>query len=223
MKGEFRYYEIEGMSLPSVTSILGNYLPEEEGLRRWKERTDNADAVMNRSAAIGTLVHYRIASYFAAKYHTAPVMLDLKGYQMTEEMVDTANLIMSYFDDFVQKYDVVADAIEFTIWHRKALFAGTADLRGYIDKQYTVIDWKTSSGIYPKHRAQAWAYKRAIQSDPKWRHKIDQLAIVNLNAKRGLTVEIVDEVEAEALWWEAFENYQIATRPKERWIKREEL
>jgi hypothetical protein len=223
MKGEFRYYQIEGMSLPSVTSILGNFLPEEEGLRRWKERVDNADAVMNRSAAIGTLVHYRIASFFAEKYHTPPVMLDLQGATITEEMSETANVIMSYFEDYLREWLTVPDKTECTLWHRKALYAGTADLIGHLGKEYTLLDWKTSSGIYPKHRAQAWAYKRALMSDPKWGRKIDQLAIVNLNAKKGLKVEIVDEVEAEKIWWEAFENYQMATRPKDRWVKREEL
>lgn len=223
MKREFRYYQIEGMSLPSVTSILGESLPEEEGLRRWRERTPNSEAVMKRSAAIGTLVHYRIASYFADKYHTPPVLLDMQGAIVTDEMVDTANVIMSYFEDLIRDHLLAPDKIEFVLWHRKAMYAGTGDWLGHYDKSYTLLDWKTSAGIYPKHRAQAWAYKRALMSDPKWNHKIDQLAIANINAKRGLHVEIVDEVEAEALWWEAFDNYQLATRPESHWVKRGEL
>ena len=221
MKPDARYYQIEGMSLPSVTSILGEFLPEGESLQRWKSRTPNNRQVMERSAAIGTLVHYRIASYFAEKYHTEPVLLDLKGAVMTEEMVETANLLMSYFEDLLREHQIVPDKTEFTLWHRRALYAGTADGRGTYDRLYTLLDWKTSNGIFPRHRAQLWAYKRALQSDPKWGRKIDQLAIVDMSAKYGLKVEIVNEDKAEATWWEAFDNFQMAERPQPKWLTRE--
>lgn len=223
MKPTARFYQIEGMSLPSVTSILAEFLPEGEALQRWKARTPDNERVMARSAAIGTLVHYRIAQYFSEKFHTPPVLLDLKGAAVDEEMVETVNLLMSYFEDVLRVHEPIPEKTEFTVWHRRALYAGSGDMLGHFDRLYTLLDWKTSSGIFPRHRAQAWAYKKALTSDPKFGRKIDQLAIVDMSAKHGLKVEIVDEAKAEAVWWEAFDAYQMAERPQDKWITREAL
>jgi len=225
-KTGMRWYKVPGASsaLPSVTAILHRYSPEGPGLARWKASTNNWEEVLRRSGIIGTLVHYRIACWFAEHFKLAPVELDLQGGGLSMDMIEQSNTVMSYFEDLIRERKFVPEAIEKTCWHRRAMYAGTIDYIGRFEGVRALVDWKTGSGVYPNYRAQAYAYKRALMSDPHFKGVIDQCVIIVINASRGLKVEVVDDEEAAGrMWWSAFDGFQVDQRPQAQWIRQGDL
>ena len=81
------------------------------------------------------------------------------------------------------------------------VYAGTVDWIGLLNGKRTIIDWKTSKGIYSSHIMQANAYacaiNREIEFSPKLKKKIggeiEQIAIVRLG-KNGKLETIIQKV-----------------------------
>jgi hypothetical protein len=68
------------------------------------------------------------------------------------------------FDDWMAKNRVEPIATEIVVAHRKYGYAGTADLVARVNGAVSLIDLKTSSGIWPEMRLQVAAYRAALNS-----------------------------------------------------------
>ncbi|MGO9171983.1 MAG: hypothetical protein ACLP7P_08475 [Rhodomicrobium sp.] len=69
------------------------------------------------------------------------------------------------------------------LFSRRWFFAGTADLLARVNGKLTIVDFKTSSGIYIDHLLQTAAYGIAEEEDSGCR--IQQRLIVRLDKKTG--------------------------------------
>ena len=226
------FYRINNSMMPSVTSIL-KLLPEGEGLKIWKSNMKrdgkDADAEMRKSGTVGTIVHYRIAQYFSEHFRTAPEELDLQGATVTEDMYPLIDGGFKNFMDFIKLHKVVPRLVECTTYHLEMSYAGCIDCIGEFgpERIMSIIDWKTSKGIWPNHRAQVVAYRRAINTRAKTLPfgEVRQCVLVGLNALTGLHVEVITPEQEGPHWdlfWTAYDKYQKAEKAEIDWVKREE-
>jgi hypothetical protein len=224
---DFRYYQVEGVygAMPSVTSILHEFLPEADALRWWKENNPDWKEIMNYRASVGTLTHHMIAEHLSSRFGLPkPEPLEMK---ITPQMEIEAGAAMSYFDDFVSRYELEPDAIEEKVWHRIMKYAGTLDYKGKIHYKgkcrKVILDWKTSSNIWESHELQTVAYKQAILSDVNCKDNIDACGVVIVNPIKGLKIgRIVDEKLAWDGFWECFDKFQRIFRTTEEIVTKDE-
>lgn len=94
---------------------------------------------------------------------------------------------------------------EFKVYSRTHNYSGTCDLDCEIDGKRTILDYKTSSGIYPEMHFQTAAYAQARQEELGVEY--DQRAIVLFNKKNGkFEVECRNMESDYATDWAAFEG-----------------
>jgi hypothetical protein len=220
----FRFYEIEGIKMPSVTAILHTFTPESDGLKIWRDRTPNWPEVLKQKAMVGSIVHNNIAQYFIDKFDLKAELEPLEvPIPLPPETEIEASASMGYFEDFIKQYDVVPVSVEEVVWHRKMHYAGRIDFYGKLNGVPTLIDFKTSAGIYGSYLAQAMAYKKAYLSNPNFKGKIDRVVVVMLNPVKGLVVgECLDEDIAWDSFWHAYDGFQQLMWP-DKLVKKEEV
>jgi hypothetical protein len=166
--GGDRYYEIDGIYVPSVTSIL-NRAPK-KGLEAWfKAMGQQADVIRDQAAEEGSNVHYAIDDMLEGK------RLSSSSYNRTEQAC------IMRFIDFWETAKPTLIKKEFVVYDKgnkkRSGFAGTVDLKCYIDGEKWTIDYKTSTGVYDTHFRQLAAYNFC---DPE---PSDRLGILHLKAK----------------------------------------
>jgi hypothetical protein len=196
-----RWYEIPhpiidgGFRGPSVTTILSNGIPA-PALKRWGEgmvaeyavdnveawsKLDRRDALdllkrapyntMNRAGARGTDIHA-----IAERVLTG---IDPKSWEG-----QIYGKFAQYIADFLDDFEVTVIGAERTVVNTHAQYAGSYDLLATIDGKTTLIDWKTSKGVYGKFGVQLAAYARAdlqiIDQRAEPMPTVEQLAIVHL-------------------------------------------
>lgn len=144
-----RIYDIDGKLYPSVTTALG--VIRKPFLEVWRGKLGNeeADRVMHEAADLGSTVH------------------DYCHMINTGQAVDPADeyreMVMAYqkWLSTTVKEIVLAEQV---VYSHKYQFAGRLDLLAILkgDKYPTVIDIKTSKGIYPDMALQLAAYQQAL-------------------------------------------------------------
>lgn len=222
-------YNVNNRSMISVTSILREpYLEEGEGLKIWKSRNPDHEEQMKKSATIGTIVHYRIQQYLCEKFRMKPDELDLQGGAVTEDMYPLIDGGYKNFMELIRLHKIVPKFVEVTCYHNQLDYAGQIDLIAEFDGVLSIVDWKTSKGIWPKHRAQVVAYQRArnYMSKVLHHHPTLQCVVVGLNALTGLSVEVIKPEQEKPHWdlfWSAFDKYQNAERKPEERVNKEEV
>lgn len=151
-------YRLNGVEIPSVTTIMGP-------LSEQVYATVN-DAVLRKAGARGTAVHNAIENY--VKFGIEDIATEYAGY----------------FDAFLQwckDHKVVPYASEVRLYHKALLYAGTADLLASVDKEDTLVDFKTTSSMSEMLcGVQLEAYKRAHESH-EGAGKLSKKAILHLS------------------------------------------
>lgn len=144
-----RFYDIDGKLYPSVTTALGVIRKPFLEVWRGKLGNDEADRVMHEAADLGSAVH------------------DYCHMINTGQAVDPADeyreMVMAYQSwlSATVKEIVLAEQV---VYSHKYQYAGRLDLLAVLkgDKYPTVIDIKTSKGIYPDMALQLAAYQQAL-------------------------------------------------------------
>jgi hypothetical protein len=147
--------------------------------------------------------------------------------EYTDKMDIEAGASMSYFDDFINKYDLEPEAVETEIFHRIMKYKGTLDFRGKIRYKgvcrNVILDWKTSSDIWESHEMQTVAYKQALLTDFNNKNEVDACVVVIVNPIKGLKVgRVVNERLAWDQYWDCFDCYQRTYRTTEELITKDE-
>lgn len=144
---------IDGVWYPSVSTVIG--ATPKPWLDAWREKhgakAERKTAIAN---AIGTAFHDCIEQYL----DTGSYVVQMDGYKSCASRVD----------DMVNSWVTWAESINGTIDHtelkvisRKHIYSGTLDAVGKIGKTHMLVDWKTSSRIYPDMGLQLVAYAMA--------------------------------------------------------------
>ena len=110
-----------------------------------KEMTSDA-------ADYGTLTHSWIEAFFHDK---APTI---------ESLPEPSQNAVKAFLTWKDEHKLKTIKTETTFYHCEANIAGTCDWIGEIDGELTLMDWKTSSGIFEKMPVQCWGYAYCDES-----------------------------------------------------------
>lgn len=84
-----------------------------------------------------------------------------------EPLPDIAPELLEGVDQWVawrKAVGMVPKFVEFTVHHPDYQYAGTTDCVGEIGGQLWIMDWKTTTGIYPNHKVQIAAYAKAYKA-----------------------------------------------------------
>ena len=111
-------------------------------------------------------------------------------------------------------------ASEFTVYSDDHKFAGTVDALGYVNDVLTLIDYKTSSGIWPDYDLQTSSYLCALlemikrKQAPKLEDKPEQMYVVNFTKEGKLDTKKIENYK-EAL--NLFLCYKDSFNAKQIW------
>lgn len=95
------------------------------------------------------------------------------------------------FLEWRQEVGFVIVSTEFTVFTDKHKYAGTVDALGYVSGKLTLVDYKTSSGIWPEHDLQVASYLNALlwmieNKLAKFEDVPNEMMIVNFNKEGTL-------------------------------------
>jgi hypothetical protein len=185
-----RFYDIDGESYPSVTTILGCI--GKPALINWaanQERALITDAAadlyidlckakpMSRSAYVTTLqarlgqqkAHKRELEKAAEIGTQAHGLIEWNMRRALDQkvgpeprVVDDAQWAFMAFQDWAASVQLKPRFIEQTVFSRTHQYAGTMDLLAEVNSVLTLVDFKTSRGIYPESFLQNVAYQVAL-------------------------------------------------------------
>jgi ATP-dependent exoDNAse (exonuclease V) beta subunit len=211
--------------MPSVTSLLDEFLPEADGLKAWRDRTPDWKEIMRKKALIGTAVHHYASNWFRInKMHLPELPPDFDLSDFNAQMMTEYVAAIHNFLKFTSKYSIAPVESEIQVYHKKYKYAGTVDLIADVDGVSTIIDFKTSSRVRKNYEAQLVAYKRALLSydgDP-FKVRNCRLLIVKLNFENDLLVwSVADEGKAWALFYKAIDAFQRKYRQEKEWVANE--
>ena len=195
-----RYYHIKEINryLPSVTWINESY-PKGIGFYKWLAMNANWDeAQANKEAAgdRGSKVHTAIQDLI----HGASIKFGDAYWNDTKQAHEPLTMeewkCLIAFRDFWLDHKPEVIATEQVCYSLKHGFAGTIDAILKIDGKITIVDWKTSSAIYPSYLMQVAAYM--IAEEEIGQHKPTATAIVRLGTRHKKGYEVQLSVKKEA-------------------------
>lgn len=186
-----RWYEINGLELPSVTTIL--QVIAKPALTAWSAKVErelvtsvSADLYedisgtprMSRIAYMNTL-DKRLGLEKAHKKELAKASeIGSQVHQLIEwtlrtqlmqkvgpspHITDKAQWAFMAWEDWKKSVNLKPIWIEQTVWSEKHGYAGTLDLLAEVEGVVTVVDWKTGKSVYAEAHLQNAAYRQAIR------------------------------------------------------------
>lgn len=141
---------VDGVRYPSVTEVLGDR--PKPWLDKWRTKWGVlADRKMNAAARVGTMFHTLVELLVKNKnvYFTGAKRID--G-------------MLTSFDNWYTMSRLCVTETELHVISKFYKYQGTFDAVGYFSsepKSLVLLDWKTSSGIYPEYAEQLVAYAQA--------------------------------------------------------------
>ena len=151
------YKTADGLKVPSVTTVLsvlnkGNALIHwawDLGCKGIDYRTFRDD-----KASIGTCVHQMILAHLKGEE------VDTSDY--TEKQVDLAETCFLKYLEWEKGKDIKPILLETPLVSETYQYGGTIDNLCFLDGKETLIDYKTSKGIYDENFMQVAAYEHLI-------------------------------------------------------------
>ena len=133
-----RHYNLDGSSLPSVTTILKATQSEEDkaGIAAWKERVGHKEAerIKNEASNRGNQMHSCLEQFLLGKFNLDLLEEDNKSKKMAIEIIDNG---------LKNKLSEVW-GVEATVYYPRK-YGGTADCIGVYEGKETILDFKQSN------------------------------------------------------------------------------
>lgn len=159
-------YEIGGVWYPRVTSIVS--IKAKPALYKYYASLPNfaaGEAIKNKSAEEGTLLHETVEAILAGKDLPIP---------------DSVAPAVLAFRDFRSQHEIIPHQMEQKVISKQHHYAGTMDVLAEVDGKLGVLDIKTSVAIYRDYGIQTAAYVEALKEQPtlpaltRWVLRLDQ-------------------------------------------------
>ena len=134
-----RTYDVKGIHLPSVTTILSR--TKDQGfLKKWKKKVGEAQAesIKNHSSKRGTAMHKFIEAYILGKGYEDLTSLGQQAKGMAAKVIDTG---LTPVDEYYGS--------EVTLYY-PGLYAGSTDLVCVHNEMDTIVDFKQAN--FPKRK-----------------------------------------------------------------------
>jgi len=161
VKAKVPYRRLDGSTVPGVTTVLG--ILNKPALVPWANELGkqgiDVKKYVDKMATIGTLAHYMIECDLKEEKPTLDVY-------SPEEINLAENAFISYCE-WKDEYKPVVIATELRLVSEQHGYGGTIDLYCEINNDRELVDFKTSSAIYPEHFAQLAAYDRLLNEHNK--------------------------------------------------------
>lgn len=156
------YKTTGGTRVPSVTTILG--VLGKPWLLDWAWNLGREGIEMkgyvDRLAGIGTLVHAMILEDLSGGERRA----DRDQFSADQNSL-ADNSFLSYLEWKRGLSSIEPCLLEHKIISERHRFGGTFDFYGRVNGEYTLIDFKTSKGVYTEHFIQLAAYDIALREN----------------------------------------------------------
>ena len=174
------YETRDGEVVPSVTTIIGDNLGwNKAALIGWAKASVkkglDPDKIRDEAGDVGTLSHYLIECYLKKEEP------ELGDY--SQNNIETATKVLESFKEWwvATGYSVVG--VEAVMVSNRHKYGGTIDLVAQDkDKKTILIDFKTSSGVYPEHKIQVAAYEELMS---EFDTPVDRVYILKLHKTGG--------------------------------------
>jgi len=163
-----RFYDINGIEYPSVTTVL-LALPQPTALKNFINNNPNAEFIAAERAFIGTLSHFHFETKNCITLKTRPILEKVDWQFYTKENICILEDIKTKIDFFLLENDLKPLHIEEKIWSHELQTAGRVDYIGYFNGELSIIDLKTSKTFYESdtgfdsHSLQLSAYKQCAK------------------------------------------------------------
>lgn len=156
LKAHTQYKLADGTRVPSVTTVLG--ILGKNALIEWAYqcglRGEDYKAVRDNAADIGTLAHYLIMC------HIKGIAPDVSEY--SQQDITKAETCTIKYLDWEKEHPITPLMVEEPLVSDQYGFGGTLDCVALLNQEVTLIDFKTSKGIYPDMFYQLAAYHHLI-------------------------------------------------------------
>lgn len=192
VKVHTQYKLTNGQRVPSVTTVL-NILGKPALIQwAWQCGMDGKDwkAVRDSAGDIGTLVHYLIMCHLTGQ---GP---DTSEY--SAQAIDQAESCLIRFWDWEKQHTLKGIIIETPLVSELFQFGGTPDWYGELDGIPTLLDFKTSKGIYAEFFYQLGAYEVLLKEQGHW---VDQARILRIGKEdnEGFEERVMDNLDQQLL------------------------
>ena len=140
---------------------------------RWAHRRTK-----DRAATVGTVVHSWIEKYVERRIVRRRSLQPLPQNPQARAGVEA-------FLSWVDEHDVHFRLSEQRLYSRRYRYAGTADIVAEVDGALTLIDIKTSKGVYPEYELQLAAYWQALAEEGWFQGAFEQAVVVKVGKEDG--------------------------------------
>ena len=193
LKAHTRYQNAAGRRIPGVTTILKNIGWNTDVLVNWAKRTAaeglDPDRIRDASAALGTTAHYLVECWAT---DSEPDLKEVAPIHL--------QFALAAFDNFKQwadAYECTPYGTEIPVISERYQYGGTVDLVADVGGVRTLLDFKTSKGVYAEHKIQVAAYAMAYNEEHP-AEPIMALCVLQLGRERGdFTAHAVTDKEWE--------------------------
>jgi hypothetical protein len=175
-----KYKNSSGQEVPRCTSIISSNLGwNKNQLIAWARREalagNDPNDIKDIAAKTGTLVHDLIEN------HIYGAVIDRSKYlDLPPQSIIDAEVGFEEYKEWEARNDIVYLESEFKVVSDVLRFGGTIDAIAKVNNVVTLIDFKTSNGIYADHIIQVSAYAEALKEYPMI-PLIEQVVIVHIN------------------------------------------
>lgn len=192
-----RFYSFEGRFFPSVTWILDSSYPKGIEFYKWlaSQGWENAQAVKEAAGDRGSKVHHAIVDLLkgAVVRQDAPYWNDSKKTE--EPLSDEEYRYLMTFQTFWEGTKPTLVESETVCFSEKYGYAGTVDAVLKIGKKLYIVDWKTSSRIYPSYLLQVAAYAKAMEEQRRYKRLYSGIVRLGTKHKSGFEFKEFDPKE----------------------------
>ena len=174
------YKTLDGKRVPSVTTYLG--ILNKPALMHWSWELGVAGLdyrkVRDQYGDTGSLVHYLVLCQLEGREP------DYDQYSPME--LATTVFPMEKFNGWAEGKELEPILLEQPMVSEVYRFGGTPDYYGKIDSVLTLLDFKTSNGIYSDYFHQVAAYKKLLEEHG---HIVDDVRILRFSRNEGEDIE----------------------------------
>ncbi len=154
-KAHQKYRLVDGTIVPSVTTIIQELGWNKNALVAWARREalagNDPNKVRDQAADVGSLVHALIEAHFKG------TEVDLSEY--SEQNINKAKTCFSNFLKWKENHIQEVWYSELQLVSETYRYGGTIDFVGLIDGVPSLLDFKSSSGVWPEYKIQVAAYQ----------------------------------------------------------------
>lgn len=202
MKLHTKYKNAEGKVVPGVTTVLNQLGWKWPALMAWQRKQMEAgldpDKLRDKAANIGTLAHKMVENHVKGRLDTETDAVDKTAHSPND--LELAHNAFGAFLDWEREHKIVYLGSEIQVVSEKYQYGGTLDILAMIDDHRTLLDIKTSNGVWPDFIVQTAAYKVGYEETSN-DGKIDRVMILRLGKDDGsFTPHRIPTAKTKAGW-----------------------